>query len=402
MLMKPLLIAFALAALVMPAGATVVGAATPTSYAVTEVSEDYWYTDTTFTAVGEVRNDTDVPVRNVRIRVTLFGSDGTVVATEIGEAWLTILDPGEISSFRVDVARPADFAKYRIEVDDWTYTSTVANHYFTTTSSQARLGPTTTQVTGSIANANVVPAGGVVAVATLYDPEGNVIGSNAVEVPGTLSPGGTVPFEVVVEHNVIADAPTVRVAAESTSDPEAAVTFIADPGELAYGKSTAIDGTARAGASVRFERFDQPTGEWVTTPDAAVIAGSDGSYGTTMKPTFGTTYRAVAGSSVSVPIVIYVDVAVTLKASTRSTTLGKKVVLTGRARPADPGSKVVIQRKVGAAWKTIASGSIARSNGAFSVGWTPKAKGTYVLRAFVGDQSLVFPGTSPMLTIVVR
>jgi len=121
-----------------------------------------------------------------------------------------------------------------------------------------------------------------------------------------------------------------------------------------------------------------------------------------MKPTFGTTYRAVAGSSVSVPMVIYVDVAVTLKASTRSTTLGKKVVLTGRARPADPGSKVVIQRKVGAAWKTIASGSIARSNGAFSVGWTPKAKGTYVLRAFVGDQSLVFPGTSPMLTIVVR
>ena len=120
MLMKPLLIAFVLAALVMPAGASVVGAATPTSYAVTEVSEDYWYTDTTFTAVGEVRNDTDVPVRNVRIRVTLFGSDGTVVATEIGEAWLTILEPGEISLFRVDVARPADFAKFRIDVEDWT------------------------------------------------------------------------------------------------------------------------------------------------------------------------------------------------------------------------------------------------------------------------------------------
>jgi len=402
MLVKRPVIALVLAALLAPAWAIEVAAATPTSYTVAEVSEDYWYTDTTFTAVGEVRNDTDVPVRNVKIRVTLFGADDAVVATDVGETWLTILDPGETSSFRMDVALPGGFDKFRIEVDDWTDSSLAANHYFTATSSQTRLDFTSTKVRGSIRNANVVPAGGVAAVATLYDPDGNVIGNGAVEVPGVLSPGGSAPFEVVIEHNPIDVAPTVRIAAEATSDPVTAVTFNADPGTLTYGRSTTIRGTAPAGASVGFERFDQPTGRWVATPDAAITAGADGSYETTMKPTFGTTYRAVAGSAISVPMVIYVEVAVSLRASAKSTTLGKKVVLTGRARPADPGSKVVIQRKVGSTWKTIASGPIARSTGAFSIGWAPKAKGTYVIRASVGNQSLVFPGMSSIVTIVVR
>ena len=399
---KSLVIALVLAALLAPVGAIEVGAATPASYTVTEISEDYWLTDTTFTAVGEVRNDTDVFVQNVRIRVTLYDSKGAVVATAVGEPWLTILDPGEASSFRVDLARPADVKTYRIEVDDWTDSSLAANHYFTATSSQARLDSTSTKVRGSIRNANVVPAGEVAAVATLYDADGNVIGSGAVEVPGLLAPGESAAFEVVVEHDRIDGPPTVGVVAESTSDPETVVTFGADPADLTYGKSTTISGTAPTAAAVRFERYDQATGRWVPTPDAGVTAGSGGAYETTMKPSVGTTYRAVAGPVASVPVLIHLDVAVSLRASTRSTTIGKRVTLTGRARPTDPGSRVAIQRKVGATWKTIASGRIAESNGTFAIGWTPKAKGSYVIRAFVEDQSLVFPGVSSMVTIVVR
>jgi hypothetical protein len=207
---------------------------------------------------------------------------------------------------------------------------------------------------------------------------------------------------VVVEHDRIDGTPTVGVVAESTSDPETAVTFGADPADLTYGKPTTVHGAAPAGAGVGFERYDQATGRWVATPDAGVAAGPDGAYETTMKPGVGTTYRAVAGDVASVPVLIHLDVAVSLRASTKSTTLGKKVVLAGRARPADPGSKVVIQRKVGATWKTVAGGRIAESNGTFAIGWTPRAKGTYVIRAFVEDQSLVFPGVSSMVTIVVR
>ncbi len=402
MLVKRLVIALVLAALLAPAGAIEVGAAPPTSYTVTEVSEDYWLTDTTFTAVGEVRNDTDVPVRNVKIRVTLFDSEDAVAATTVGEPWFTILDPGEASSFRVDLARPADVRTYRIQVEDWTDSSLAANHYFRAASSQARLDSTSTKVRGSITNANVVPAGGVAAVATLYDPDGNVIGSGAVGLAGILAPGASAPFEVVVEHDRIDGTSTVGVAAESTSDPQTAVTFSADPADLTYGKPTTIRGTAPAGAAVSFERYDQATGRWIATPDASVAAGSGGAYKTTMKPGVGTTYRAVAGDVASVPVLIHLDVAVSLKASAKSTTLGTKVTLTGRARPTDPGSRVEIQRKVGAIWKTIASGPISRSTGAFSIAWKPKAKGTYVIRAFVEDQSLVFPGVSSIVTIVVR
>jgi hypothetical protein len=109
----------------------------------------------------------------------------------------------------------------------------------------------------------------------------------------------------------------------------------------------------------------------------------------------------VAGSAASVPVLMIVQDKVTLKASTKKATVNKKVVLSGTAQPADPGSKAQIQRKVGSTWKTIATVPITGA-GAFKYTWTPKAKGTYVLRAYVEGQTLVFPGSSSSVTVVVK
>ncbi len=92
---------------------------------------------------------------------------------------------------------------------------------------------------------------------------------------------------------------------------------------------------------------------------------------------------------------------VTFKASTKKTTVGKKVVLSGTAQPADADLKAQLQQKVGSTWKTIATVPISAS-GAFKYTWTPKKKGAYVLRAYVGGQSLVFDGWSPSVTIAVK
>jgi hypothetical protein len=394
-------LAVVIAGLLSVAGTASAAAAAPPTYGVTEVSETYWYTDSTFTAVGEVRNDTDVPVRNVKIRVTLLDAGDAVVATAFGEAWLLILDPGETSSYRVDLARPSEFAKYRVEVDDWSYTSLPANHYFTATV-QAAVATRSTRLTGTVTNGNVVLAGGIVVVATLRDGDGTVVGSGAVALPGGLVPGASAPFDLSVAHVATDGDPAVSIVAESTSDPRTTVTFGVDPTDLPYGRKVVVHGTAPDGSTVTFERFDQAAGRWEQTPDEPVAVGSDGSYKVTVKPAVGTTYRAVAGDVASVPVVVYVRVSVTLRASTKAAAIGAKVTLTGRARPADPGSKVVIQRKVGDAWKPVATGSISSSTGAYTVGWRPKAAGTYVLRALVGDQALVFPGASSSLSIVVR
>ena len=395
------MLAVVAAGLLALAGTGTAAAAAPPTYGVTEVSETYWYTGSTFTAVGEVRNDADVPVRDVRIRVTLLDADDAPVASAVGATWLLILDPGETSSYRVDLQRPADFAKYRAEVEDWSYTSLPANHYFGATV-QAAAASRSTRVTGTITNGNAVLAGGIVVVATLRDGEGTVIGSGAVSLPGGLAPGASAPFDLTVAHVSTDVEPTVSIAAESTSDPETAVTFEVDPTDLRYGGKAVIRGTAPEGSIVGLEWFDQAAGRWEATPDEPVAVGEDGAYRVTVRPVVGSTYRAVAGDVASVPVVVYVHVAVTLRASAKTAAVGARVTLTGKARPADPGSKVVIQRKVGGTWKAIATGAIAASTGSYSVGWRPKTAGTYVLRAFVDDQSLVFPGASSSVTVVVR
>ena len=100
-------------------------------------------------------------------------------------------------------------------------------------------------------------------------------------------------------------------------------------------------------------------------------------------------------------MVLYVQDKVTLKASTKKTTVNKKVVLSGTAQPADARLEGADQRKVGSTWKTIATVPISAS-GTFKYTWTPKKKGTYVLRAYVGGQSLVFDGWSPSVTVIVK
>lgn len=401
MLAKRLVGAVIAAALLVPTTAVVVAAATPIEYGVHLVSTDYWYTDTTLTAVGDVRNDTDVPVRGITIRASALAADGSVVATNVGDAWLEILDPGEASSFKVDVTLPRPFDSYRIAVEDWSYTGLASNHYFTTTASASAVDQLTTRVTGSITNVNVVPAGENIVVATLYDATGKVVGSAGGFLTGTLAPGESMQYVLSVAHLPISFTPTLAVTAESTSEPRTGVTFAVAPTDLAYGGKVSITGAAKPGASVTFELYDQPTAAWVDAGGGPITAGADGSFAVTATPTAGSSYRAVSGGVQSVPVVIFVRTKVTMRASTKSTTVGKKVTFSGTARPADASTEVIIQRKVGSAWKKVASGPIS-GGGTFKVAWTPKAKGTYVLRAWVSGGAVLYPGTSSTITIVVK
>ena len=405
MIVKRLIGALIAAALLLPTAAVVASAATPVEYGVHMVSTDYWYTegpDATFSAVGEVRNDTDVPVRNVTIKATALAADGKVVATGVKQVWLDILDPGEISSFRIDVGLPGAWATYRIAVEDWDYTSLASNHYFTTKASSSTTDAHTMHISGSITNANVVPTADNIVVATLYGPDGKVVGTGVAALAGTLAAGESAQFSMDAEHANVSSTPTVAVTAESTSDPQTAVTFAATPTELAFGTSVSITGAAKPGGSFAIQRYDQPTSAWVDAGFGAATAGTNGSYAVTVTPTAGSTYRAVSGGVQSVPIPLFVRTAVTMRASTKATTVGKKVTLSGTARPTDAASEIVIQRKVGSTWTKIASGPIAASGGTFTVVWTPRTKGSYVLRAGASGGSALYAGTSTTTTIVVK
>jgi len=370
-------------------------------YKVVVDSFEWWYNGTTFSVVGDVRNYTDVPVQSIKVHAAAYAADDSVVADGSDFLIFARLDPGEYGTFEVDARLAGTIARVEVWVDDWDYSSVVANHYFSATGTFTTVDAYTSRVEGSVKNLNTVSAQDLRVVATMYDPDMNVVGAGFVDLTGTLTKGGSTTFSLDVSHLKLTYTPTVYVEAESPSDPEQIVTFEVFPVSLTYGARTTVSGRTTPGADIRMQYYDQPTAAWVDVPGEIITAQPDGSYSLTLTPTIGTTYRTRSGDNLSVPVVIYVSDKVTFKASTKKTTVGKKVVLSGTAQPADAGSKAQVQQKVGSVWKTIATVPVT-SSGAFKYTWTPKKKGTYVLRAYVGGQTLVFDGWSPSVTIAVK
>ena len=380
-----------------------VRAAADYPYDVVPDSIDCYLDGSTATVVGDVRNLTAMPVRDIQISVRVEDAAGHVRATGTGRPWFEFLDPGEWTSFRVDLSNATGGTDCFADVTDWTATHVPANQYFTTSSvsgSTSGAGTVTT-FSGMLANNNIVSASEITLAATMYDPDAKVIGTSMVALRGTLTPGGTTRFSIDVQHKTYTFTPTYRIQAESTSEPLMATTMDVDPDEVVYGSATDVSGKGIPGNIVRVQEWDQPTGSWIDLEGDQITANTAGAYALSLSPDRTTTYRVVSGSVASVPVVLFIDAKVTLAASTKKTTVGRKVVLSGTAEPVDAGAKAVIQRKVGSTWKTVATGAIS-SSGAFKVTWTPKAKGTYVLRAYVGDQSQVFAGTSSSVTVIVK
>ena len=380
---------------------TPVRAAAAYPYRVVVDSFEWWYNGTTFSVVGDVRNYLDLPVQSIKVRTAAYAADDSIVAEGSDFLMFARLDPGEYGTFEVDARLGGTIDRVEVWVDDWDSSSVVANHYFSASGRFTTVDASTSRVEGSVKNLNTVAARDLRVVATMYDPDLNVVGAGYVDLFGTLTKGGSTTFSLDVSHLRLSYTPTVYVSAEADSDPEQIVTFEVFPNSLTYGDRTTVSGRTTPGADIRMQYYDQPTAEWVDVFGEIITAQPDGSYSLTLTPAIGTTYRTRSGENLSVPVVIYVQDKVTFKASTKKTTVGKKVVLSGTAQPADAGSKAQVQQKVGSTWKTIATVPVSAS-GAFKYTWTPKKKGTYVLRAYVGGQTLVFDGWSSSVTVVVK
>ncbi len=370
-------------------------------YAVVVDSFEWWFNGTTFSVVGDVRNYLDVPVMSVKVHSAAYAADDSVVAEGTDYLMFGRLDPGEYGTFQVDARLAGTISRVSVWVDDWDQSSIVANHYFSASGTFTTVDTYTDRVQGSVKNLNTVDARDVRVVATMYDPDLNVVGAGYVDLPGTITAGGSTTFSMDVSHLRLSYTPTIYVSAESDSDPEQIVTFEVFPTSLTYGGQVTVSGRTTPGADIRMQYYDQPSADWLDVHGEIIAAQPDGSYSLTLTPTVGTTYRTRSGDNVSVPVVLYVHAKVTIKASTKKTTVGKKVLISGTAGPVDPGAKVQIQRKVGSTWKTLTSVTV-NSTGAYSYAWKPTAKGSYVLRAYVGGQSLVFDGSSSSVTVVVK
>ena len=171
---------------------------------------------------------------------------------------------------------------------------------------------------------------------------------------------------------------------------------------IRVGGYVTVGGEPLAGSAVQVRLGGKTAG--------SAITGADGYYETAVKPESSAPLTAVAegpggGQIVSAPFGgLVVSPAISLTLSNRSAGLGYVETFSGDVKPAHPGSRVYVQRKVGSSWRLLASG---RLNGAskYAVSWPlPLRTATYLIRTVLpahGDHAQGVSRTA-RLRVVVR
>jgi len=131
-----------------------------------------------------------------------------------------------------------------------------------------------------------------------------------------------------------------------------ALSFLAAPKTVVYGKSTVLSGNLTRGGVPQSGQAvalaAQPIGAPAFTPLAPATTDAAGNFSTPVKPTKRTTYRADFGGLLPTAVVL-VKHKITLKGKRRS----GKIYLNGTVGPKHVRRVVLIQRKKGSRWVTV-------------------------------------------------
>jgi hypothetical protein len=166
------------------------------------------------------------------------------------------------------------------------------------------------------------------------------------------------------------------------------------------------DATPLVGRAVQLlaRRTTTPTAAWAVVGTATTDA--TGAATASHLPTVHTDYKwQYAGDAATAPAsspITLVSVRNVLTAALDRTTmlLGATAELRGSVRPAQPGEKVALQRKIDGVWTSLTSGAIS-STSAYFFPLKPPAKGERIYRVVKWKDTGNLTGVSPVVTLVV-
>lgn len=170
-----------------------------------------------YVVAGEIQNTGNIPVRNVKINVSLFDSDGKKLYSELTPTFMDVIPPGGKSPFIVmwfGEEKAVEVAYYTIS--DISYTE------FPEGKPQKLEIVWSTysfpDIIGAIKNSGDKNATFIKVIATFYDIEGKVIAANSDLSIHHLNPGSTAEFHITFpfqEESIIQRAKKYELIAES-------------------------------------------------------------------------------------------------------------------------------------------------------------------------------------------
>lgn len=162
--------------------------------------------------VGEVHNDLDYNVDQIRVGITFYDESGGVVEKSTSTALLDLLLPGQRSPFSIVWDEATDWERYSVRATGRPTTER-PKEGLTLVHSYARLDDAGLyHVVGTLRNDGSTTAYYVKVVVSLYDSLGKISNANfAYTQPSRIAPGMTASFDCVFEYYPYAAEHVVQI-----------------------------------------------------------------------------------------------------------------------------------------------------------------------------------------------
>jgi hypothetical protein len=229
-----------------------------------------------------------------------------------------------------------------------------------------------------------------------------------------LTPGVAHVVEVAAVNEVGRGPFSAAAQGTPTTPPPPPSTSLSITGgkTIAYGSGVTLSGSLRTAsgsgvASVTVNVQTRPFGSASWSKATSVTSSSAGAWTATLSPVANSEYRAVfdgSGSqlaSSSPAVKVLVSPTLTLKPNPKAVALGKKVVFSGKVKPAHKATKVQLQRLQGKKWVTKKSVRTS-ARGTYRFVWKADTTTDFKWRVRLSGHADHAVGYSPTRKLIVK
>jgi hypothetical protein len=169
------------------------------------IVSDFAYVDLIdfYHIVGEVENRSDDYMRFVNIAATLYDAEGQVIGAESMYTFIDIIPPGTKTPFNVSFFDQPVPASYKLQIEGYDSDSRPLTNLEILSHSMVDKGEGLFLILGEVKNGRSIPAKFVKVIATLYDKNNKLVGTEFTYVELSEIPaGGTSAFSIGIYTGV--------------------------------------------------------------------------------------------------------------------------------------------------------------------------------------------------------
>ena len=192
----------------------------PAAFGEVSIINDQKYVgdDGAFHVVGEIQNNLEFPLNQVKVLVTLYDENNNVIATKETRTLVNTINPemkGPFDFIFIDMS-PEQVKSYSLDLD-YSISEPKGQVIAVTSSELSRDNFNNLIISGTVENSGEITANTVAVIATLYDKNGNVAAVSRIHPePDYLGSYEDAFFVVsILDKNQISDVTDYTIVAES-------------------------------------------------------------------------------------------------------------------------------------------------------------------------------------------